>query len=503
MEEEKIENTQQITFISTPSNKDELVVDGNDQAKFGFCQNRGQYKNRKGDLIKNDYQEDTIVASMPNTNPYANFTPKEIGDCLKKSLAKLDQNAPKNPKNPNEPVGSTVSTTIWTGTHLVTATLGDAVAFIAVYRGNQVLGVTRLNSVIHSPDNKDEQKRIKAIDPSVIFRNGRMKKTVTDKDNNEDTQTIAITAAVGNNVPGWNNNGKPIISSVAKIDTTNLDKVCKKLGITKSPNLKFQVITTCDGFTEPAGKSKEDHEKYLLEKLKAISEPGNLDEKNLAKELADAAKTDGSTDNVSVAVITLDTNKPFLVGVFDGHGGNEVSHYLAHQICPTFYATCFIQHVKKFLKVTPVTPYQLSQINDQLDNILNVASSPKKKGEEQGGDEQVGDEQVGDEQVGDEQVGKIIKTVSEELKLLISPGSQSSQTWVQTFKNLADLFLSCFSGLGYKTFKDSDKEKREARFAEIEKLHEIVQQHHQKSPKEENDNREEKDSLPEAPGERM
>jgi hypothetical protein len=231
-----------------------------------------------------------------------------------------------------------------------------------------------------------------------------------------------------------------------------------------SEDLKFQVITACDGLTERTGKSKEDHENYLLEKLQAISKPGNLDEVKLAEQLANNAIEDGSTDNVSVAVMTLDPNKPFLVGVFDGHGGNEVSHDLAHQFCPTFYATCFIEHVKKFLKVTPVTPDQLSQINAQLDNILNVASSPKKQG---------------DEQVGDEQVGNIIENVSQELEKFKSPESQSSQTWVQAFKNLADLILGC---LGFKTYKDSEEEMREVRFAEIEKLHKIVQQHHQKSP---------------------
>ena len=478
-----------LMVISAPNNDNKLVLDGDPSRKYGLCQNRGQFTDNKKGLTDNDYQEDTLVVHMPNTNPYLNFTPQEIGDCLKKSLDKLDQKAPKSSKNPNEPVGSTVSTTIWTGTHLVTATLGDAVAFIAVYgNDNEVIGVTRLNSVIHSPDDKNEQKRIRAIDKSVIYPAGRMKKSVKlDDGYSEDTQSIAVTRAIGDNVPFWQkDNGESIISAEAQIDTTTCEKVLdsinrvratKKINkVDYSKDLKFQVITTCDGFTERTDKSKEDHENYLLEKLKAIYKPGNLDEVKLAEDLANEALKDGSTDNVSVAVMTLDPNKPFLVGVFDGHGGNQVSHYLAHQFCPTFYATCFIEHVKKFLKVTPVTPDQLSQINDQLDKISNVASSPKTQG--------------------DEQVEEIIENVSKKLEKFKSPESQSSQTWVQTLKNLADLILGC---LGLKTFKDSDKEIREARFAEIKTLHEIVKQHHQESPKEGGDENGERGSFIQGP----
>ncbi len=104
----------------------------------------------------------------------------------------------------------------------------------------------------------------------------------------------------------------------------------------------IQIITTCDGFTDGAKEkqTKEDHERYLLQKLIALNAPGLMSQESLAKELADAAIADGSHDNISIVVYTIQNDTAALIGVYDGHGGKTASTFVAERISSLFVTQC-------------------------------------------------------------------------------------------------------------------------------------------------------------------
>ena len=450
----------------------------------------GEIKNERSGYCsfigKKTEQEDAVVLHIlpTETNLVSKFTAKEIGENLNESLAKLDKAAPESKKNTEDEkfiVGSTVSSTIWTGEQLITATLGDSLAFAAVYgNDNKFLGVTRLNSQIQSPNNEKEKKRITDLNTKdVDFESpGKVyfKKLRTG---------IGVTGSIGvHPLKDLDSPNKSIITSKAVIDIYNLNEVCwNVLQKNYTNDLTVRIIIASDGLTErtkPKEKSKDasktepdepkekiidaskkDNEDYLrsmLENIKVINE------QTLAKELANKAIDNGSGDNVSVAVMTLDSKKPFLGCVFDGHGGKEVSDYLAQQFCPTFYATCFIEAVKKKFNDPPISPKVLTVINKSID----ILTPPNNLNNEQ-----------------------FQISLNEKKAIFLSELDKLNWKLPELLKDILDIFFSC---AGYQTFKARYEEISKVKL-EIEKLHEIVQQHRQDSPQKVDEDEEGKEDL--------
>ncbi len=231
--------------------------------------------------------------------------------------------------------GSTASTTVYDGKeHLITATLADTSAFIAIYdeQGNP-LAISRLNSITHNPDEEKEHDRI-------LSAGGTMKniKGVMRVDG-----VLAVSRAIGDRA--FKEAG---VCSEASIDITNFSKLLNQLGIAQKMVGSFQVITACDGFTDAAGtkqQHKQGHEKFLLNVLQSLQFPGRLKESDLAQKLIDKAKNN-SRDNISVAIKSIPLNSGssgFIMGVYDGHGGSEASSFIAKNIGINFKEQCRLQ----------------------------------------------------------------------------------------------------------------------------------------------------------------
>lgn len=258
-------------------------------------------------------QEDAAVAYWYTAGSFNELTAQDIGHRLWTSYKLINQHCLKPGFG-----GSTASTTVYDGKgNLITATLGDSVVFAVVYFPNgHVASVVRLNSVIHHPDL--DQERL--IQVRGLVKNGRLLGRYG---------SLALSRALGDY--DFIESG---VCDDAHIDITPSD-------FTHASGMKTQIITTCDGFTEPVlGQAKENQEQWFWQQLRAIDNPGLHSESELAQLLAYKAFHAGSRDNISVSVQVLVKNKPFLVGIYDGHGGNSTSTYIANSIGTVFEQQC-------------------------------------------------------------------------------------------------------------------------------------------------------------------
>lgn len=241
--------------------------------------------------------------------------PKAMGHRLWTSYQLLDQRKHKG--------GTTASTTVYDGKgNLITATLADAAAFAALHdKSGNVLGVIRLNSKTHKPYDPIEKQRITAAGGKVF--NDRL------------NGILAVSRAIGDHQFKG-------ICSEPTIDIITLEKLADKLHFSYEDIGKFQIISTCDGFTDGAeGDTKEDQEHYLLEILKTTAAKDAKTEEELARVLATEAMMAGSEDNISVAIQSMTKeSSAFLLGVFDGHNGSEVSEDAAKNIGLIFIQQC-------------------------------------------------------------------------------------------------------------------------------------------------------------------
>lgn len=317
-------------------------------------------------------QEDALAWHVLPDGALQNLTPQEIGFRLWTSYRLLDQAMIERERLG----GTTASTTIFDGRgNLITATLADAVAFAAIYdKQGMVRNVIRLNQVTHSAHDETEVQRITGAGGTVF--GGRV------------FGSLAVSRAIGDY------HYKPCVSSDARIDITNCQTLIQSSELNPDDAGEIRIITSCDGFTEKAtNQTKAGHEQYLLAKLRAYEASDKI--MGLAAYLAKQAIADGSLDNVSVSVQTLPgtNNEPFalLQGIYDGHGGSKVAHYVADNVGQTFLAQCQLtaeQYANQDFSVMkyrdiyqrdhanesiPPSAFNTDTLSEQLKNAVSVA----------------------------------------------------------------------------------------------------------------------------------
>ncbi len=261
-------------------------------------------------------QEDAAVAFWYPAGFFNTLSAQDIGHRLWTSYKLINQHCLKPGFG-----GSTASTTVYDGEgNLITATLGDSVVFAVVYFPNgHVASVVRLNKIIHHP-NLDQERLAKV---RGLVRNGRLLGR---------NGSLALSRALGDY--DFIESG---VCDDAHIDITPSD-------FTHATGMKMQIITTCDGFTEPVpGQTKENQEQWFWKQLQSIDNPGTRSEAELARLLTYKALHAGSMDNISVSVQVLTKNKPFLVGIYDGHGGDSTSTYVASSMGKVFEQQCSLE----------------------------------------------------------------------------------------------------------------------------------------------------------------
>ncbi|MDR3501223.1 MAG: PP2C family serine/threonine-protein phosphatase [Legionella sp.] len=292
-------------LISIPSDESEVRFEKKEQ-NFALFEMQGLRPT----------QEDAAVAYWYTAGSFNALTAQDIGHRLWTSYKLINQHCLKRGFG-----GSTASTTVYDGEgNLITATLGDSVVFVVVYFPNgHVASVARLNKAIHHPNL--DQERLTQV--RGLVKNGRLLGRYG---------SLALSRALGDY--DFIESG---VCDDAHIDITPSD-------FTHASGMKTQIITTCDGFTEPVpGQTKENQEQWFWEQLQSIDKPGLHSEAELARLLAYKAFHAGSRDNISVSVQVLTKNKPFLVGIYDGHGGDSTSTYIANAIGTVFEQQCSLK----------------------------------------------------------------------------------------------------------------------------------------------------------------
>lgn len=311
-------------IISLPSSIENVSgpdINNNDlcylNGQFGYFEttNSKHRRTQEDALTRVELTEKDLTSSGAS----ASLTPVQIGHRLWTSYQALD--------TPDLIAGTTASTTVYDGKgNLITATLADAAAFAVAYnKEGEALGVVRLNSITHKPTEEKELQRITQAGGFVIM--------------DRVLGLLAVSRAIGDINYDLKSNG---VCSESSIDITNINKIINELNKNPDEIGSIQIITTCDGFTDGAGSDdKKDQEDYLLNKLKAIENPGKRNPIQLAEHLVEEAKKDHSTDNISVAIQNI-TNEtaPFLLGVYDGHGGTGASIKAATSIGGEFKKQC-------------------------------------------------------------------------------------------------------------------------------------------------------------------
>jgi integrin-linked kinase-associated serine/threonine phosphatase 2C len=282
-------------------------------------------------LGRRDEQEDALAQQHFENDELGHLTPEQIGQRLWTTYREL--HAALKKQHPKTSSGTTASTTIIHQNHLITATLADAVSFAVIYgQDNAVLGVKRLNVRTHSPELAEEKDRITALGGTIADFDGITRVCACETP----VKNLNLSRAIGDF------DCAPYLIADADINITSVSELARELRIDPKDITKTQIITTCDGFTEPATMiyrrfEQAAHANFLKGSLKTRHITTELE---LAKQLTQAAFKADSEDNISVAVQTIPPNYSGMLGVYDGHGGTDASHFVAKNISQTLLAQC-------------------------------------------------------------------------------------------------------------------------------------------------------------------
>lgn len=278
------------------------------------------------------HQEDALMFERLDN---MNLSAQEIGHRLWTTYQILD--------TPQLSEGTTAVTVVYDGQGtLITALLADAASFVVAYdQQGHVFNVLRLNEITHKPADPLEHQRIKEAG-GIVFTLGVPRVN----------GALAISRAIGD--ASFKEFG---VCSEAHINITDLAQVITQWNIDLASLGSIQVIVVCDGFTDGAAQQdKPGHEQFLLDLLKELTQPGQLSEEELALALIDSAKQHDSQDNITIAIKGINQNsEPFMLGVYDGHGGSAASCYVADNIGAIFKAQCALpqeQYAAQELSVT-------------------------------------------------------------------------------------------------------------------------------------------------------
>ncbi|MDX1838365.1 protein phosphatase 2C family protein [Legionella taurinensis] len=296
-------------IISTPSKG---VVEGEDREHhFAYFETQ----NERSD------QEDALAWHTLGENQLRSLSPQQIGQRLWTTCKLLDERAKDLP----EEAGTTACMTVFDGRDsVITASVGDSVAFLVAYgKKGDVISATRLNATLHHPVVQSEKERI-------LKAGGSM-------DANKINGVLSVSRAIGD-YDTLDIHGKKLAISDAAVDIASIGQLLHE---EEEPVSKIQLISTCDGFTDGAeDTSTESQVMYLLTCLARMNKPGFKTEADIAAFLAACAIESHSTDNISIAVQTLVYGEPVFLGVYDGHGGNQIAHEAAMWSGNVFLEQC-------------------------------------------------------------------------------------------------------------------------------------------------------------------
>lgn len=297
-------------IISTPSKG---VVEGEDREHhFAYFETQN----------KRSTQEDALAWHTLGEKQLRSLSPQKIGQRLWTTCKQLDERA----KHFTVEAGTTACMTVFDGRDsVITASVGDSVAFLVAYgKKGEVISATRLNSTLHHPMVLSEKERILKAGGSIDA-------------SNRINGILSVSRAIGD-YDTLDTQGNKLAISDAAVEIASISQLLEE---EEEPVSKIQLISTCDGFTDGAEDSRiESQVMYLLTCLARMDKPGFKTEAEIAAFLAACAIESKSEDNISIAVQTLVYGMPIFLGLYDGHGGNQVAHDAAMSSGEIFLEQC-------------------------------------------------------------------------------------------------------------------------------------------------------------------
>lgn len=339
-------------IVSMPRSKENWG--SNKRECFGFHKLQNERSSQEDALVFETFCPEELVSKGKV------LTPQEIAHRLWTTYRLLDKEFIIQPFE----AGTTASTTLYDGHgNLITATLADSASFVAIYnKKGEAIAVTRLNSLTHTPNDLEEKQRIEESGGKIYKENGMSRVE----------GSLAISRAIGDS-----SFKKVGVCSQANIDIINLDNLIKNAGIPYDEVGLIQLISCSDGFTDGAAdRTKKAQETFLLEELKKFNGI-EISEEALAIYLVNTAQQKGSVDNISVAVKTLTKDSaPCLVGIYDGHAGDEASAYVANNIGLVLRKQCALDSTHYAAQVLSVNQNEAVYKRDNA-QIEKNSFSPK------------------------------------------------------------------------------------------------------------------------------
>lgn len=291
--------------------------------KIGFCEIQG---NR-------DDQEDVLDATESLAG-IEKIPSNDIKILYKNTISKIQE---RHGNEPNQ--GSTLcSVTAWIDSKKIlnshTAYVGDSSGYLVVLNEkNEVANTVRLNKNLHNP----YYGRLILMDPngfSVFSRQHDM--YVLAKG------ALALQRSIGDTA----------YEVVGLSHEPEIDEF--KVAIPSTH--KAYIIVACDGLTE----GRLDLKDVGTIVAKNSSNPPDV----IAKELVLSAYHHGSNDNISVAVMLVDSEKPIAVSVYDGHGGKKVSQAISKAFYPELQ--------------TQIRQYELQKITKNCVGVIDESKEEKQ-----------------------------------------------------------------------------------------------------------------------------
>lgn len=329
-------------------------------------------------------QEDAAAVHVLKTS--LNLSPVAIGKRLWAMLHSLDSKHDYRS-------GSTASMTVYDGQqHLITATVGDSVAFAAIYnKAGECIKVVRLNSELHDWKNPHEVQRLQAL----LATKKVTKYPLSGRRVNE----LLVSRAIGDKIAfeyiedgphqgNYRYAAQPELQTIfaahAKMDVTTLDTLIAQSHIDKTDIDCIKIITASDGLTEHCDSPAEGVlPEHYNARVKAIEEDAvqawlnhprcraavSQGPSALAQALGEASENLGTGktkrnahDNKTIIVSHIPiagvaTVPAFAQAVFDGHGGPEVSDFLARNFNNELHT--FLAMPEAAFSLDPHNPDQL------------------------------------------------------------------------------------------------------------------------------------------------
>lgn len=280
-------------------------------ARNGCCDYRveGEYFGGAELKGKRSSQEDRMIAELFEVTiarALTELTLEQRTQILNHTFARLNIKINEDKRN-FERKGSTavVALVLPESQEVITASLGDSQVFaVTINAAGRVKCVDELNEC-HSPVNPKEKQRLQAF---ASEKGIRYKEMVVNNRLKTPLSTLAVSRAFGD---------KAYLESGLSTQPT-----VKSAQIVSEEGDRTFIVTACDGLTE--GKKVTLNTIGHLVRRNRDTNPGQI-----AQRLAQTAFQKGSGDNITVQVSEMGKQtRPYLLGVFDGHGGDEVAALL-------------------------------------------------------------------------------------------------------------------------------------------------------------------------------